>query len=71
MVVCGVVLWILTPYELGPTASISNLAQIGIFCCVFGIGLSFAGLGMWVVASVIAFFGRQLKDDYRNDRLFD
>jgi hypothetical protein len=32
-----------------------------------GIG----GLGIWLIACVISFFGKQIKDNYRQDKLFD
>ena len=61
-------LFALSPWELSKAA---NIVQLLMFVCMLGFGASITGLGMWVVALVIAFFGHQLKKDYRSDRLFD
>jgi Kef-type K+ transport system membrane component KefB len=29
------------------------------------------GYGYWVVAHIIRFFGKHVKDDYRNDKIFE
>jgi hypothetical protein len=68
MALCALMLFILAPHETGPH---SNAVQILMFFCMFGIGAGVTGLGMWLIAWIISFFGHQIKDDYRNDRLFD
>jgi hypothetical protein len=40
---------------------------IGALFGVFGL----MGLGIWLIASVIRFVGKNVKDDYRSDRLFE
>ena len=68
MALCALMLFILSPFETGPHY---NIIQIMMFFGVGGVGLSVTGLGMWVIACIIAFFGRQLKNDGRSDKLFD
>jgi hypothetical protein len=68
MALSALALFFLSPHETGPHY---NLVQISMFACIFGFGAGVTGLGAWVIACIISFFGRELKDDHRNDRLFD
>jgi hypothetical protein len=43
------------------------LFMIGIVVGTFGL----MGFGLWVIANVIRFFGKHIKDDYQNDELFE
>jgi hypothetical protein len=71
MAVCLVMFFGLSPWEVGPSALKSNLAQIVLYGCFLGFCASVSGLGIWVVACVISFFGRHVKNDYRQGTLFD
>jgi hypothetical protein len=71
MAVCLVAFFGLSPWEVGPSSLKRNLVQIVMYGCFLGFFATISGLGIWLIACVISFFGRQLKEGHRRDTLFD
>jgi hypothetical protein len=58
------------PHEAAVNVAERNTYQLILYVGFGGVCLSLTGFGYWVVAHVIRFFGKNVKDDYRKDKLF-
>lgn len=68
---CVVLFFGLSPWETSGTIAHNHLIQLIMFGSYVGFFASITGLGMWIVACVISFTGKQVKRDYRQDKLFE
>jgi hypothetical protein len=62
------VAWALAAKARGASADVH---QLTFYACWIGFLTSISGYVMWLIAHIIRFFGKHVKDDYRDDKLFE